>query len=404
MQPATRHKTICHSYYVLFGMLGGGLVPALIKSWEDTFRLSHAAMGLCISAAAVGFATAAVLGGIIYDRWGPRAVMTWTAGLTAVGAAALALAPNRWTFLPALIAFQIANGLGCCINALVGGLYGAQRARGVSLLHASQGLGRLIAPQMVALSVLLWATWRPTFLLSAALMAAWAALFFVGLRDLPAHLDRPHAHRAHGGRPRPHWSVFLGLSGFVFVAGTEAGAVVWVPNYLESEVHLPKAQALLSLTWLMAGLTLMRLWLGFTRRRTGARVIVPASLAAAGGLLAMRQVDTVLAAHALALGLGVAFGGFWPCLTALLYDRVAHGHGLLTGGVIVTSAAGGMLVIPLMGYIGDVESLRAALLLPAGAALLYMTTYVLYDVIAPRPPAAAPSLPPPQPGPDAWSA
>ena len=46
MDSTARQKAVCHSYYVVFGMLGIGMLPPLVKSIEEAFGFTHTQMGL----------------------------------------------------------------------------------------------------------------------------------------------------------------------------------------------------------------------------------------------------------------------------------------------------------------------------------------------------------------------
>jgi MFS family permease len=318
--------------------------------------------------------------GVLYDRVGPRGVMTWTALLTAFGAVALALVPAPWLFLPALAAFQFGNGLGCCVNALVGRLYGPDRTRGLSILHGCQGLGRLLAPLLVLACLLLTGMWRSAFIVTFVLMLGWAGLFRFGLADLPEDVARPGLSDPPV-RPRRglDWRLILGLSGFVFAAGTEATFVLWTPDYLEREAGLPTSQALTALTFTMGGFTAVRLGLGLIRRRMGKAYILTTAAVVVASVLLLRRTEAPAAIYVLCGLAGAAFSAFWTLLAALVYDRYPARHGTISGWMIVATTIGISGSAALAGTIGDLASLRSALLVSPAAAAIFAAVYCLFD-------------------------
>lgn len=64
-------------YYMLFGLVGTGLLVPLVRSFEDTYGLTHGQMGTLTGACSLLFAAAALTGGYIFDRYGPRWVLSF---------------------------------------------------------------------------------------------------------------------------------------------------------------------------------------------------------------------------------------------------------------------------------------------------------------------------------------
>ena len=53
MDPKTRQKILCHSYFMVFGMVGHAAVAPLVKSIEDTYGFSHTWMGALLGSGRV---------------------------------------------------------------------------------------------------------------------------------------------------------------------------------------------------------------------------------------------------------------------------------------------------------------------------------------------------------------
>lgn len=75
MNARTRCKALCHSYFMLCGM-AAGLVFPLVKSFEDTYGISHTQIGILLGASSVLVGLSTIMGGYIYDRKGPRVLLS----------------------------------------------------------------------------------------------------------------------------------------------------------------------------------------------------------------------------------------------------------------------------------------------------------------------------------------
>ena len=385
MEKTTRYKFLCHSYYLVFGMLGIGILPALIKDFEDTFGFTHAQMGLQMGVASVLFSVAALVGGVFYDRYGARVVMNWTLALCAIAALCIAGAPTAVVFVPALLFLQFANGLGSCVNAFVGRIYRQDRTRGISLLHAFQGIGRFLGPMVVWGCLAVGGHWRWSFVVAAAAFVVWFGLFFFWFRNFPAHLTAsppPSAGGKGGIANLLDWRLLLGLSGFTFGIGCEGVLINWMRNFLQMEAGFPRNQALLALTLLMAGMMATRLLLGLRRAGAGAGFIVCSAALTVAMLLGLTRVTNVFWLQPMAFLLGAAIGGMWPCLAGALFDYRPHRQGTLTGLILIFSSAGAMLFIPTAGKIGDAYGLGKALLIAPACAIIYAIIYCTFRLVS----------------------
>ena len=376
MKGATRNKLLCHSYYVLFGMVGNGLLPAIMRSLEEFYGFSHTRMGLILGMGAVILACGGIVGGHWYDRAGPRIPFAACMAGCALGAIGIRLAPTAMVFVPALLAFQFANGLGVMVNPLVRNLYGERQAGGISLLHGFQGVGRFLAPVLVATCLAVGSDWRLSLVVSAALFAAWFFLVTAGMEDPPERTAENHSTGGPDKRRDP--VVWLGILGFLFLSGGEVGIIYWLPNFLESEAGWPKTTALATLAWMMAGYTGVRLCLGLLRS-----VVKPAWILGGAAVLLvtfflMIHTRQTLLLYALGAALGIALGPFWPCQAAALYAYAARGHGLLTGAFNLVSTLGALCLMIVIGALGDRIGLRHALVLPVVSCCAFAVLYTLF--------------------------
>ena len=381
MNSKTASKALCHGYYVAFGMVGIGLLPGLVKSFEDAFSLSHTRMGLIMAAGAATFAVASFAGGVLFDRRGGRLVMSLAAGLSGLFALAVFFSPKVLFFIPALLLFHAANGLGQVVNPLVGRLYGPRRAQGINLLHGFQGVGRLLAPLLIAACIAATGGWRVTFVVSGGVFALLLLLFLLGPDEGTALPDGPPA-----ATTSPQWdsALVVGIVAFGFLSACESVIITWLPTFLESERKFPKATALLGLSFVMLGYTCVRMLIGVSRGRSLSRFIIATPVPLFGFMLALLSVRSIPLVFLSCFLLGFSFGMYWPSHAAAMFEYSPHAHGVLSAWFNVASVVGGMVLISLAGWLGDVFGLGWALLTAPAAAVVYVSLYACFLVLGAR--------------------
>lgn len=380
-----RDKFVCHGYYVLFGMVGTGLMPALVKSFEDAYDLSHRDMGLVTGVTAVILAWAAYVGGAWYDRRGARSVLSATMVLCSFSAVGMFFVSSTLPFILALIAFQFSNGLGAVVNPVVGQLYGAHRTRGMNLLHGFQGVGRALAPVLVMVCLELTEKWQVSFLASAGLFAVWFFVVQLGLSKesaAPATPADDAARTVSVASMLRDRTLLVGITGFVFLSGCEISLITWIPDFLEAEAKFSKSQALTSLTFMMAGYTTIRFCLGAVRGRVSVRTVAVGILLLVATFLVIVNAGHRHVVYGSCFLLGLSFGAYWPSTAAAVYDYAASGHGKITGFLNIASTVGALAFVSLVGWLGDVFGLRYALFLAPACAGAYAALYLAFTRMA----------------------
>ncbi len=281
---------------------------------------------------------------------------------------------------------NIANGLGVVVNPLVAKLYDTERARGINLLHAFQGVGRLLAPMLVAACIGLGGQWRTAFVVSAILFGIWFVLVWFGLKETPQQVGNPQEHGSSFdvvGALRDR-VVVLGIAGFFFLAGCELNLMTWLPNFLKSETHFGKTDALTALTAMMIGYTAIRLVLGVRRLRFAGSHIAASAIVLAAAFWLVTKVGDRYLLYSVALLMGLCFGPYWPSLAAAVYDHAPSGHGTLTGLFNVGGTACAFVFVSAVGVLGDIVGLRHALLIAPVCGILFAIAYCTCEVLARR--------------------
>ena len=375
----SRERIYCQSYSLVFGLLGIGLVPGLVKPFENTFELSHTQMGTVLAAAAFCSSVAAVLFGTLADRYGSPRVLATGMAVSALAALGLSGAPGLWLATAALLVFHAGNGSYGVINSFTFTLYGDRQTQGLNLLHALQGVGRLLAPLLIALTIGMTGDWHPVLVASFAVHALFIFLFHAAAE--PARHE-PQKRPSVGARfgLLAHGHVLLGMAAFVLLSGCELTIITWLSAFLEAEGGLSQEKALGCLTLMMTGYAAIRFLIGFVRINVGAAFVVACALGNVVGyslLVSTRQPPLLYSACVI---WGLSFGCFWPSTASLLLQKLPGGKGLLAGLFSFSSTVGAVVFMSLAGWLADLYSLRSALVISPVSAVLFVAIYVFFCV------------------------
>ncbi|HEY0935371.1 MAG TPA: MFS transporter, partial [Trebonia sp.] len=261
------------------------------------------------------------------------------------------------------------------------------RPRLLNLLHGFYGIGTAVGP-LVVTGAILAGSWRPAFLVLAALDAAAAACWFAYRRSAPVPgapvpaAKTPAAETApEADRPARDWSrrrVFaaltLGLAVFFVYTGLEVGAGQWETSYVRGHLGLPASAAGLAAFGYWGALTAVRIGLALPARPVPAQTVIRAglllSIAACGLIWWQSGPLAVILAFAL---LGASLAGVFPALIAVTPQRIGperaqHAIAWQVGA----AAAGGSAVSAVIGLLIDSTSLAVL-----GPALVVLSLILL---------------------------
>ena len=374
----TYSKTITHLASLVLGVLGLGVIPCLVKSFETTYGLSHANMGLIFTLCMAGTAVASIFLGSAADHLGIRKVVIATIAITAFSAMIVWLLEYRFAFIVALVAFHVGSAHYVVLNSLVLSLYESKETQGMNVFHAIQGIGRLLAPLLVALVIGVTGAWTNVFLLSFLTYGLLAFLF----TRMPKYYD-------HSGiesfslsqviKQMVNVQAMLGVVGFCFLAGSEMTLIFWLADYLETNAYLSHAQAMYGLTFMMIGYTGTRFAVGVFSIPVGRMFLACAlllNIACCGGLLFVRELPLL---YVTCVGLGASFGAFWPSLASLLSTRISIGRGMLMGLITLGSLLGSAVISQLMvGWLADIFSLHIIFLVAPVCTIVLVVLFFFF--------------------------
>ncbi len=296
------------------------------------------------------------------STWLPLPLLLGIASAVATaGAIGFAVAPSLRVMTLASLLVGAGSGL---IDAAVNTRIALTRGvRFMGWLHASWAVGAAIGPELVVVSLKVFGSWRPAFIVMAAVYAVLGGLIAWRRRDWAlGEVPRNPSIQTKSGVPGAHWWILPLLIGlFLLGSGIEGTTGDW--SYTELTAHrlVSSGTAGLSVSLFWIGLASGRMALGIFGDRVAAPRLLDVSviailLSAAAFWLAPPMIAGFLALPLLGLGVSVIF----PLLVSLTPGRVGRGmtaHAVGYELAAGTLGAGGFPAV--VGLILQAAGLRA---------------------------------------------
>ena len=373
-----------YSVYIVNGILNSEIGPSLL-GMVHTFHIDLAAAGVIFTAQFVGYLPGALVGGFAADRWGYRGVLIPATLLTAAGTAGTALV-GSWV---AALALTLLAGLGfgasdSLCNAVVAAEAPREGGAALNLLHTFFGVGALLGPLLVAALLGTAAGWHAAFLLTGALSAGCALLFFLAPIPLPVHLTAPAptapavpqaAIRAFV----PDGRIWL-IAGMLFLfVGIEQLSGGWVSTYLHRVLGARDADAARSASLYWGAVTVGRLSASAVALRISSERILGGSIVLALiALAALALAGSVSFALVALIVVGLGFAAIYPTIMAITARQYPRRFATVAGALVSAGGLGGTVFPWLGGVVGQARGLRATMWLDAAIASVLLATFALY--------------------------
>lgn len=334
--------------------------PPLFGTFQDTYGVSNATIGIAFSALMVAYALMQFPSGVLADRRGPVPVITVGAVVAGVGSLAVLVADP----FPALVGGMLLVGLGTGAHKtvavrLLSTVYPSRTGRALGVLDTIAAFGGVAAPAAVLFFL---PDWRGLFFAGGLVVLVLAGLFALRTpRHLPDDADRDSDHQASldtsladyaGLLARPRVALFVGVT--VAVSFSYNGAVAFLPLFLTESVGLGQATASVLYSGLFV-VSLVQLGTGELADRAGQVPVLLATIGAATvGLVLLLVLAGPVAIGAAVVLFGLGGHGYRPArsafLMAILPDDAAGGGLGVIRTVLMSSAA----VAPAVtGYLVD---------------------------------------------------
>jgi MFS family permease len=376
---ATRNFLVilCLMNFVLF--VDRVNLAAAAQVIKQDLGLSNIELGLAFAAFNYSYAPFQLVGGWMADRFGARRTLTvcglaWSLTTMATGAV---------TGLISLFAARFVLGMGegatlpAATRALANWTSRESRGLAVGITHAAGRLGAGASAPIVAF-LILWFSWRVSFVVVGAASACWAVLwwwfFYEDPRQHPAitqaeldglSRDDPARRIAYGPVP---WRRLIPrmvpmMLGYFCEGWTGWLYVTWMPSLFAKNygMDLKKSSLFYMVTLLCAMLAefLGGLSTDFVLRRTGSLTLARSGLIAASWILALVSLVPAIFVHDLAIGVtAFTFALFWlgfsisPMWTATI-DIAPEYSGSASALMNMAGAVAGIVSPLVFGWILD---------------------------------------------------
>ena len=351
--------------FVAHGVVFGTWVSR-IPAVKGELELGDARLGIALFAAALGTLVALPVAGITVARVGSRPGTAWGVPVFALILPFLALAPNLPALVVTLFLFGAAAAmLDVAMNAhslAVEGTYGRPI---LSSFHAGWSFGGLLGAAVGALAAAADVEPFWHFLVVAVVVGVPGA--FLERLLLPAEVDRPEAPPAFVRPPRR----LLALAVLAFCGlFAEGAAADWGAVYLNESVGSGAGVAALAFACFSVAMAFTRLAGDAATVRFGPVTVTRGGGFVAalglGGAIALASVPATLVGFLL-MGVGLA------TVVPIAFRAAGSVPGIPAGigiaGITTVGYAGFLVGPPLIGFVAEVTSLRAALLVVVGLLL-----------------------------------
>lgn len=326
--------------FIALGLTTGSLGPTLPSLAEQT-QVGLSAISYVFTARSVGYLLGSVHVGKLVDRRSGNRVMTAMLLTMSIMMALVPLASKLWLLLISMLILGAAEaGLDVGANTLLGWVHGKAVAPFMNALHSFFGVGALIAPLIVALTVLFKLPATTSYFVLAVLILPVAVFTLQSTGPTAATLEK------HDEPAQAHTRLVFLIAAFLFLyVGAEVGFAGWIFTYA-TKLRLSDERTAAYLTSLFWGsLTLGRMLAIPVAARLKPRTILISSLA--GCLLSLALMflrPGSLAATLLGTtGLGLSMASIFPTTLSFAGSRMKM-TGRVTGWFVFGASAGSMLI------------------------------------------------------------
>ncbi len=382
----TNRRALTVTYCVAFiamGLTTASLGPTL-PGLAAQVHVSLSAVSFLFTARSLGFLLGALSGGYWYDRWAGHPSMAAALGAMALLMALTPITQSLWALATVVLLLGWAEGLlDVGGNTLLTWTHGAQVGPAMNALHLCYGIGAVLAPVIVARTLMLRQGTGPAYWTLALLVLPAAA----GLLRLPSPAvpARPQTE-THAVAPLPlRFATLIAVFLFLYL-GAEVSFGGWIYTYAVTLRLSGQDSAALLTAAFWGMLTTGRLLAIPLAARFRLRNLLLADLLC--GLLSLTLIGSAATPSALWAGtlcFGLALASIFPLTLAFAGRHIAV-TGRVTGWLIVGASAGGMLLPWLAGQLFERRGPRTAMLIIALDLLVALFVFVAVSRAARRAP------------------
>ncbi len=360
--------------FLFFGVVTAGLGPILPELAENT-QSNLAAVGGIFTALFLGALISQLIVGPLLDRFGPKIIMEIALIVLAIGVVGFTTARSLWMML--LITFLAGLGHGSVdlsVNVLVSRTYVEKNTSVMNLLHFFFGVGAVVGPALVSLSLSMDVTGMIVMWVAAAGMIIMAILVTRVQNPVGAeNQDKTNQGTVYG-------SLTLWLMGLVLLiyVGVENGLGGWSTTYTNQTTGLSLEKAALVSAGYWGALTIGRLAAALAGNKIPARrlLLIASILSLAMGLVFALSTGSLVPTVVSILLISFFTGSVYPTMMSLIITTFSHAPGKAASVASAMGSVGGMLLPFIQGYLQEKVSPSASAWYVAGGLFLMLVVLI----------------------------
>ncbi|MGA1195850.1 MAG: MFS transporter [Candidatus Latescibacterota bacterium] len=350
--PAKAHLgALIMAWMFLFGLIGAALIGPNRLSIERTFDLSHETFGTAFALIQIICSVSVLAVATRLKRLNNLNALIISLFIQIIGFIILYLAPNAIVLALGWTCVTLGIVMGSVCNTISADLWTDNPARGVTLLHGFNGIGKVAGPLIAAYCLLIG--WRLSFLAVAAITLI-ILLAFYYYKKCHTHPEPPkQTFHNHIFKSPTYWLCILP---FGLIAGGDVAFAALVPLYYETVHHYTAQNASLLLTFHLFGLVVGRFIFAYLSGRISNNTIIGICLIFGFAIFLAIQ-ETSLTIHLVGLfGIGVLYSSTWATFyaqaTRFIPPQASH---LLDFGTAFGNALGIAVCVYLSSVIADMN-------------------------------------------------
>ncbi len=364
------------SIFLVFGMFNAAIGPVLGELAEQTGS-TLAAVGAVITFLFLGSLVTQLAAGPLTDRYGQKPLLVTSLLLVAVCLPAFINARS----LPLMLTLVFLTGMGqggldLSANLIVSSAYPKNNTSVLNLLHFFFGLGAIVGPAVVSLTLVTLGSGLIVHWLAAAVFLALGIVVFTLRETRPDR--RPQTEHPEGTSSsvkRLYLSPILWLVCVLILVyvGVEYGSGSWVTSYMGVTTGMAKETGALITSAYWAALTVGRLGgAALGSRISRLRLLLIAIIGSLVGavLLTLGRGTVGLSTSAFIL-MGFSYGTIYPTSVGVMVAAFPRDQGKAVGMLTALGSIGGLSLPWLAGVLLENGSpLAFTLFMVAGAVIM----------------------------------
>ncbi len=360
---------------LLFGIVLislGSILPLL----RDRFGLSDLSTGSLLTLFPFALLIGSLVFGPIVDRYGYKILLFASALLIFFGLEGIVFARHIMILRISILLIGFGGGaINGATNAVVADTSEGDRGARLSLLGVFFGLGALGVPFI--LGVLTHLLSHEKILFWVGIFVLLPALFFLFVKFPPPKQPQGFPIKKAARLIKDPWVVLAGLVLFI-QSGMEGLANNWSTTFLQENKAFINQHALFSLTCLVAGMTTMRLILGWALHhvRSGHVLLGSIGISIAGSLLVFWTNSPLVTYVGMGM-LGAGLAACFPVLMGYVAGRYTQLSGTALSMVLVMALVGNMICNYGMGLIASAFGTGMLPVVIAGGVFLQLFLLLL---------------------------